>query len=481
MSLTKALHAAHSGLQVSSLRANTVAENVANASTPGFVRRSVSLSEALVGSETNGVKTTGIRREQNEVLTASRREAASGFARADTLRKTWAALEKQLGAADGSSGLFARMANLEFNLSDFVSVPESLQQRDAVVDAANQLTGEFNRLHAHVQEQRGLIDGEIATAVDTVNAALKQIEILNEKISRAKEFSPQRAALQDDRDRQIDTVSEFLTVETVQRPGGALDLITEQGVFLIAGEARTLEFTPARRIDSDTTVANGLLSGLSIEGVDLTPGTATYSAISNGRLSALFSARDSELPRFADQLDALASDLVSRFADPSVDPTLSAGQQGLFVAPGSGTTGIAGRISVNAAVDPSQGGVTWKLRDGIGAQQEGAASDASLARRLVSALTSKSSFSTPGLNGSLSASEAMASFASETGRSRFRMEAVLTSASTQLDSLSQAESSENGVDMDRQMQELLLVEQAYSANARVVEVVDSLVRRLMEI
>ena len=39
----------------------------------------------------------------------------------------------------------------------------------------------------------------------------------------------------------------------------------------------------------------------------------------------------------------------------------------------------------------------------------------------------------------------------------------------------------NGVDTDQEMQKLLLIEQSYAANARVIQVVDDMMRRLMEI
>jgi flagellar hook-associated protein 1 FlgK len=38
-----------------------------------------------------------------------------------------------------------------------------------------------------------------------------------------------------------------------------------------------------------------------------------------------------------------------------------------------------------------------------------------------------------------------------------------------------------GVDTDAEMQTLLLIEQSYAANAKVVETVDFLIRTLMEI
>ena len=45
----------------------------------------------------------------------------------------------------------------------------------------------------------------------------------------------------------------------------------------------------------------------------------------------------------------------------------------------------------------------------------------------------------------------------------------------------EAELSETGVDIDSQMQDLLTIEQAYAANARVIEIANQMLQRLMEI
>ena len=48
-------------------------------------------------------------------------------------------------------------------------------------------------------------------------------------------------------------------------------------------------------------------------------------------------------------------------------------------------------------------------------------------------------------------------------------------------SLNDAEKLETGVDTDRELQDLLIIEQAYAANARVLETIDKMIQRLMEI
>ncbi|MEZ5917889.1 MAG: flagellar basal body rod C-terminal domain-containing protein [Parvularculaceae bacterium] len=47
--------------------------------------------------------------------------------------------------------------------------------------------------------------------------------------------------------------------------------------------------------------------------------------------------------------------------------------------------------------------------------------------------------------------------------------------------LQEAELSRTGVDTDRELQNLLLIEQAYAANARVIEVASQMIQRLLEL
>ncbi|HBS34332.1 MAG TPA: flagellar hook-associated protein FlgK, partial [Parvularcula sp.] len=66
-------------------------------------------------------------------------------------------------------------------------------------------------------------------------------------------------------------------------------------------------------------------------------------------------------------LDAFAADLIDRFAAPGLDPTAAPGAPGLFTDAGAAradpfVAGLAGRLRLNAAVDPDQGGEPYRLR-----------------------------------------------------------------------------------------------------------------------
>ena len=61
------------------------------------------------------------------------------------------------------------------------------------------------------------------------------------------------------------------------------------------------------------------------------------------------------------------------------------------------------------------------------------------------------------------------------------LEAINSSTQTQLNALRDAETANTGVDIDDQMQDLLIIEQAYAANARVIQTASQMLDRLMEL
>ena len=482
MSISHAINAAQSGLKVSGLRADIVATNVANASTPGYVRRSVLVGETLLGGRTSGVAASGISRSADSALSAERRSLSSDVAQSSLMSSTWQVLSSRIGDDAEGTGLFSKFSKFEAALSASVTSPESSTQLAALLDSANAVVTELNNLSQLVSQQRSEADREIADGVNVVNAALKQVEELNGLLAGMDRSTSQAAALMDDRDRTLDTIAEYLPIEAIPRDGGVVDVITVEGVYLVAGTAKQLEFSPANSFGADMTLDNGALSGLSVNGQELTPGASSYAAISSGMFGALFTLRDTDLPNFGAQLDTIASDLVTRLSNDSIDPTKVPGDFGLFVDTGTpGDPGLAGRIDLNAQVDPTQGGSLWRLRDGIGAAVEGPPGDNSILSAMSNAFTKIQSMNSNGIQGGFSATELVAHVASLAGQTRISHESVLSSASTQHDLLIEAELSETGVDIDSQMQDLLAIEQAYAANARVIEIANQMMQKLMEI
>lgn len=489
MTLTRAINNAYSGLTNSAFRADVTAGNIANATTPGYVRRSAVTVENVVGGVGNGVRTIGVQRHQDEGLSRLSREADASSGRADILANSYNQLERELGAVGESNSLFSGYASLETSLRDLAATPESPALQNGVLVASTDLIFQFNKLSSSVNVMRSNADQNISRSVQTVNEALHRLQDINGDIAGNANQSAQGVALEDERQRLIDTISQIIPVKDISREGGQVDIVTDTGVFILAGNVKELEFRPSSVVTPDSIYRadNTGLSGLFVGEQNLTPGTGGNFSLTSGTLSGYFSVRDTVAPGFQAEIDGLAGDLISRFSDDSLDPTKAVGAAGIFTDGGApfdpaNTVGLAGRLRLNAAVDPVQGGTAMRFRDGLGATTEGPSGQSEILNNLLSAMTSSG---TPPagsvLTGQHSASELVAGVSSIVGESRLRYEGLAVGAQTRSNLLGDAELQASGVDTDFELQNLLVIEQAYAANARVIQTVGDMIDRLLQL
>lgn len=489
MTISQALYNASSGLTAASRRVSVTSNNIANALTPGYARRTVHLAEQTTGGEGAGVSVAGVSRAGNPAITYERRIVDGELAYFSSNAGAMTRVSDLLGSVEDPSSLFQKYNNFETSLRNLAETPDSAALQQSVVTSAQDLARALNRTAEGYQQIRTDADLEISNRVDSVNNALKTIEDLNDSISRGMATGKDVNALLDQRQQLIDQVNENIPVREIQREYGKVDLMTTEGTFLLAGSARTIEFNASPVVTAELTYDNGAgsLSGLSVDGNDITPGGTSGQAPRDGAIAGLFNVRDETVPEMALALDALAFDIAGRLSDPSVDPTLNPGDPGLFTDAGAATdvanlTGLAGRLAVNAAVDSSQGGSATRIRDGIGAVVQQAAGTDSFVRSLLSALSdSRPQHAALQTAGDLSAAESFSHMTSLAAGARVDASSKQTTAATLATSLVEAEQAESGVDTDRELQDLLVIEQAYAANARVLETIDQMMRRLMEL
>jgi len=204
-------------------------------------------------------------------------------------------------------------------------------------------------------------------------------------------------------------------------------------------------------------------------------------------MASLFAVRDRIAPEVSDRADALAADLIGRLAAAGLDPTLAPGVPGLFTDNGAAydptnLAGLAGRIRMNAAVDPGAGGNPALIRDGLGATAPGPTANGDLPRALLDALTATASVTAvPGLPAALSFSQAAAGLIELTAFDRVGAETEVAAFSSTRETLAGAEAEAIGVDSDAELQALIQIEQAFAANVQVIQTATRMLERLMEI
>lgn len=488
MSVSAAFRNAQAGLSVALRRADIVSSNVANALTPGYVRRDLAVSEQRVGSSGGGPRVDGVTRATDAALTRERRLAEGSAAREQTIASAQQALNRALGEPDDAFSLSGRYQQLESSLAALATTPESGPNQAQVLEAARAVATGLNEISDRAQQLRQEADQAIARDVGFVNDALKQVEDLNLSISLSSSGGRDASALLDQRQNLINEISKIIPVREITRRDGGSDLITNEGIFLIAGSAQKLEFSPRGVITPDLSYNGGagVLSGLTVNGADIAPGgPRSNQAIRSGSLAGQFAVRDEVIPAFTAQIDSLAGDLLQRFE--AGDTTRAAGAPGLFTDSGAAyvaanETGLAGRVALNPLADPSVGGALFRLRDGLGAVAQGPAGNATIVNSLLDSLREARALS-PGsqLSGLNSAAEAAAGIASDVGARRLSAESRLSTAQARSTSIVETELATIGVDTDAELQRLITIQQAYAANARVLQVTQELVETLSRI
>jgi len=130
-------------------------------------------------------------------------------------------------------------------------------------------------------------------------------------------------------------------------------------------------------------------------------------------------------------------------------------------------------LRVNGALDPAQGGEAFRLRAGIAAAAPGEPGNAALLNALTAALTA------PAGDGRTAGGH-IADLSSWAGSNRVTSERMQSFTAAGFAEIRELELGA-GVDTDAEVQALMLIEQTYAANARVIQTVDDMMSTLLRL
>ncbi|MEF3047933.1 flagellar hook-associated protein FlgK [Pseudotabrizicola sp. L79] len=484
MGISSALNNAFSGLSAGARLAEVASGNISNALTEGYAKREAVVTGRMVGGIGMGVQIVSVERQVDKALVQDLRLAGANNVFQDTQAKFAAKLETAYGDPTTSTSLSARLASFERAVVEAAARPDSDARLQSVVDTANQFATGLKTASETVATARQDADSAIARDVGFLNTTLKSVQELNAQITRMATRKEDTSAAMDQRQKLIDQIGEIIPLREVARDNLQVTLFSTTGVTLLDGRPAQFGFSSTTPITPTMTLATGALSGLTIDG-KVVSASPNGGKLGQGRLAAQFELRDQTTVDAQNQLDALARDLIERTAGPGVDPTLATGEAGLFVdslgpmAP-LDEAGLAARISVNPTLTQSSGASLWRLRDGMNAATQSAIFDPTLLQSIATRLTEDRPAAASQFSAAGSFAEILADAGSQAATARLSAETAASFSAARTETL-KTELLKNGVDTDDEMQDLMLIEQAYAANARVIQTVDDMLRTLLEI
>ncbi|CAH1675977.1 Flagellar hook-associated protein 1 [Hyphomicrobiales bacterium] len=482
MGLSTSLSTAIGGLNATQVGIGVVSQNVANAGTTGYVRRSVSTADSLSGL-TIGVQNTQVQRLLDKIVQHQLWQEASGGAYTSTRASAMSNLDKLYGAPGSATALDTIFSQFTGALQSLQNDPSSYSLRSQVIDSAAQLARQLNTLSDGVQTLRSQAESGIANGVAKVNDLLGALTKVNSRIVAAPNDSS-TASLKDQRDLILSELSQYVDIKTTEDARGSISIITGSGTQLFDGQAAvTFSFDEHTGLDADDQWnADPTLRGVGTIKMKDASGNVSDAIVNrifrSGEIAANLELRDKTLVQAQAQLDEIAAHLAE---------ALGSGGAPIFV-DGAGNTpyagaadklGFAGRIAVNDDIIQNRALLIGPVGTASG--------DATRPAALLKALTQDDrNFAALGLDGSTTPTTGtIANFVqrvvSSQGQAVEAAKRLDEGQQVALASIQSRFQETAQVNVDQEMSMLIELQTAYAANARIISTVKEMMDVLLRV
>ena len=278
-----------------------IANNVANASTPGYAdetpnwqeNQPVTINGVQFGA---GVTETGAISLRDRVLEQrldqQQQLASSSGARLSALNSIQALFTPDSGSASSSAGdigsditsFFSSFASLEAN-------PTNNSLREEVLSSAKTLAGDVSNAAASLNQQSSALDQQSSGVTAQVNSLTTSLAKLNQQIQTT---SPNGDAgpLEDQRQQDLSQLSQLIGINQITTEHNGISVTTTSGQTLVS-ENTSFQMT------------SGTVSGATHFFVGNTDVTAQL-ASGGGQLGGYLTARDQDITGAMNSLDQLA-------------------------------------------------------------------------------------------------------------------------------------------------------------------------------
>jgi flagellar hook-associated protein 1 FlgK len=278
-----------------------VANNVANANTPGYTEETpnwrenspIEINGVAYGSGVTQTGATSLRdRVLEERLDQQQQLASASGARLTALNSVQALFTPDSGSANATAGDIGSDITGFFNsFSSLEANPTDNALRQQVLSSASTLAGDVSNAAASLNGQRAALDQDASGITSQVNSLTGAIAQLNQQIQST---SPNTDAgtLDDDRQQDLSQLSKLIGINQITTENNGLSITTTSGQLLVS-EGSSFQLT------------TGMAGGVTHFYIGTTDVTSQLAG-GGGELGGYLTARDQDIPSVMNSLDQLA-------------------------------------------------------------------------------------------------------------------------------------------------------------------------------
>ncbi|MCP4354274.1 MAG: flagellar hook-associated protein FlgK [Proteobacteria bacterium] len=312
-SLTGALNTANSSIRFNQNALSVISNNVANANTIGYTRQTIIAENQVIAGEGQGVSSGTIIRYADQTLQNSLDKQRANVEYNKAISEFFSAIEVQFGKLDvpgssTSSNLDKQISDMFTQANNLVEDPLMSSNRVTFKNSTVQTTDRLNKLSLDLANNQAEIDGQISDNLTVVNTALKNISDLNYQIGQVERANGNSSDLKDLRQKEIDTLSQYFSVNVVDKEDGYVHVSLESGKVLV--DSSYVQMTRTAGTPFGGVGFNRILQGGKISN---TTQVLNAEDVSSGEIGALIRLRDDDIPDLIAQLDTFAVALIDEF------------------------------------------------------------------------------------------------------------------------------------------------------------------------
>jgi flagellar hook-associated protein 1 FlgK len=321
MSLELAINNALTGLNVNQKALSVVAQNISNANTAGYSRKTLDQSAIYVGREQigAGVKIDDVVRKVETYLQRTLRSQTSISEKAKTVDDYLSRLQVLLGQPGDVNTVDEYLSTFFNQMQALAETPERVSFREQAVDAAEIMAREISGLAGAMHDLRLQADQDISENIRRLNRLLGELDLVNSAISNASVLGNPISGLQDEQDMIVDEISQIVDIDVLVQEQYQVFIYTANGVPLLDDSAYEVDYRQVRDVsdlEKGNTLAPIEVYRLDEAGNRLTPPQTLVTSgvestvttdIAQGQMKALLDLRDTVIPSSLAQLDQLSS------------------------------------------------------------------------------------------------------------------------------------------------------------------------------
>lgn len=467
------LSIALSGLNAAQTGLDTVSENIANANTPGYLAETASLANQQTPGDAigNGVTVTGVIQSSNSFNRQLELSANGAQSYANQMQSLLTSAQASFNEPS-ANGIAEQMNTLYNNFSSLADTPTQAANYAQVVASAQNVATGINQAAANLSATYNQASSSASTMVETINSQLQQVATLNTQLASTSLTPGASNTLVDQQNQVIDKLASEIGVTSIPGTAGQTTLLIGGVALVQGGQVSAIKLSTSSSGQSQTSPPS--LSGLN--SIVLASSSANV-PVTGGTLGATLQAMNTNLPKYGEYLNSLATDLADQVNYQLAQGQTSSGTSGipLFVfksAPASSKP--AATIGVNPAIVSKP-----TLIAASGSPY--AAGDGSNAQAIADQQTKQAV--TVGGSGTVPQQAAMAAWASSVASVGLDVQTATANASNATNSYNQAYSAEksiSGVAVNSQLVNLVNYQQVYQAAAKVISTVAATLQSLIQ-